>query len=434
MKNLTTPSPDNSRPIRIALLGQTGSGKSSLVNALAGQTVTAVSDVRPGTQLAVEARATGPTGEKWSLIDLPGLGQSRAADLAHLAHIRTSLPEADLVLWLVRADARTLSVDAEALHALQAEDLIPPARLLVVISQADRIEPCRQWDVVRALPSPLQSEHLDARKAQVSAALGVASAHIICVAATEGWALDTLRQTMTQSLASAPLKTSGTGNKASSVRLRLESKRCEALTRLLADNGHSLLASRIQATHDSPTGALRTQDVQALIAALEDCGARMAQTQEALKASLKQRRRELAQSFDAVKAIAQELQETFNATMSLRGKARSSAQLAFPAQMNAALQPAFDALADRWDVPRFSLDWSHFELASFLSCTPGQPNFAIAMHLGQGLNDLLLPPALLAIDEQIWDLREARIAALAERQALQELLDKPVPTLAVARH
>lgn len=431
-----TPTAATPRPARIVLLGQTGAGKSSLCNALAGEARAAVSDVLPGTRAPAMLDAAGPDGERWQLIDLPGVGESRAADLAHTQTWRDALETAALVLWVLRADARALRIDADALSALRDEGRLAGKRLLVVLSQADRIEPCRQWDAVRALPSPLQLAHLAQRQQQVADALTVAPDDVLAVAAPQGWQLPELRAAMAARLA-APADdaaASTTARQAAglpAVRLRLPATRLETVLRLLQDNGEQALAQRVRALHERRGGALATADVLALRDALSACVQRMQHKQETLKHTLSQRKKALAQDLKAVKALAREQQQIWDETMKLSGRERRAAQLAFPAELNAALQPAFDALADRWDVPRFQLDWSHFSLGIFHHCNAGIPSLANASMLGQGVNDLLFPPALATLDNDIWDLREDCLAALVERAHLVELLDNPQPRLAL---
>nr|MDN1197076.1 hypothetical protein [Escherichia coli] len=45
------------------------------------------------------------------ITDLPGVGESRDRDAEYEALYRDILPELDLVLWLIKADDRALSVD-----------------------------------------------------------------------------------------------------------------------------------------------------------------------------------------------------------------------------------------------------------------------------------------------------------------------------------
>ncbi len=63
------------------------------------------------------------------------------------------LPELDLVLWLIKADDRALSVDEyfwrHILHGGHQQ-------VLFVVTQADKTEPCHEWDMAGIQPSPAQ--------------------------------------------------------------------------------------------------------------------------------------------------------------------------------------------------------------------------------------------------------------------------------------
>lgn len=57
---------------------------------------------------------------------------------------RDILPELDLVLWLIKADDRALSVDEYFWrHILHRGH----QRVLFVVMQADKTEPCHEWDM-----------------------------------------------------------------------------------------------------------------------------------------------------------------------------------------------------------------------------------------------------------------------------------------------
>ncbi|CTW50359.1 putative GTP-binding protein [Escherichia coli] len=94
----------------IGIMGKSGAGKSSLCNALFQGEVTPVSDVHAGTQEVRRFRLSGH-GHSMIITDLPGVGESRDRDAEYEALYRDILPELDLVLWLIKADDRALSVD-----------------------------------------------------------------------------------------------------------------------------------------------------------------------------------------------------------------------------------------------------------------------------------------------------------------------------------
>ncbi len=127
----------------IGIMGKSGAGKSSLCNALFQGEVTPVSDVYAGTREVQRFRLSGH-GHSMVITDLPGVGESRDRDAEYEALYRDILPELDLVLWLIKADDRALSVDEyfwrHILHRGHQQ-------VLFVVTQADKTEPCHEWDI-----------------------------------------------------------------------------------------------------------------------------------------------------------------------------------------------------------------------------------------------------------------------------------------------
>ncbi|WP_410706566.1 GTPase family protein [Citrobacter braakii] len=122
----------------IGIMGKTGSGKSSLCNALFAGEVSPVNDVSACTREPLRFRLQ--VGERcMTLVDLPGVGESEKRDAEYAALYRQQLPKLDLVLWLIKADDRALAVDEQFYHQIIGEQY--RHRVLFVISQADKIEP-----------------------------------------------------------------------------------------------------------------------------------------------------------------------------------------------------------------------------------------------------------------------------------------------------
>lgn len=140
----------------IGIMGKSGAGKSSLCNALFQGEVTPVSDVHAGTREVRRFRLSGH-GHSMVITDLPGVGESRDRDAEYEALYRDILPELDLVLWLIKADDRALSVDEyfwrHILHRGHQQ-------VLFVVTQADKTEPCHEWDMAGIQPSPAQAQNI----------------------------------------------------------------------------------------------------------------------------------------------------------------------------------------------------------------------------------------------------------------------------------
>jgi predicted GTPase len=140
-------------PLRILIAGQTGAGKSSLVNALA-QEVHAAVDALPATPgfAAYSLRREGfPSAH---LIDSRGLG---ATQEDRKALIEKAM-DCDLILWVVAAHRADRDIDLQAIAALRREQALRPNRrsapMLIVMTHIDRLRPVQEWsppyDVVNA--------------------------------------------------------------------------------------------------------------------------------------------------------------------------------------------------------------------------------------------------------------------------------------------
>ena len=122
----------------IGIMGKTGAGKSSLCNALFAGEISPVSDVVACTREPLRFRLQ--VGERFmTIVDLPGVGESESRDAEYATLYRQHLPRLDLVLWLIKADDRALSVDEHFYRQVIGKAY--RNKVLFVISQADKVEP-----------------------------------------------------------------------------------------------------------------------------------------------------------------------------------------------------------------------------------------------------------------------------------------------------
>ena len=134
-------------PVRVAVVGQENSGKSSLINALRGK-VEAEVDVLP---VAGQARvyAYSINGvELLHLVELPAVvsGNSKTDDLV------TELTESDIVIWVLKADQPARALDVN-LHERFMEHYLGKGTLqkkqpvlLGVLNHIDQLSSVSQWN------------------------------------------------------------------------------------------------------------------------------------------------------------------------------------------------------------------------------------------------------------------------------------------------
>ncbi|PWF51783.1 hypothetical protein BHT19_0012885 [[Kluyvera] intestini] len=190
----------------IGIIGKTGAGKSSLCNALFKGEVSAVSDVSACTREPLRLRIS--VGRySLTLVDLPGVGESLARDQEYRALYHEWLPWLDLVLWVMKADDRALSIDEQFYRQVIGE--AHRHKVLFVVNQADKIEPCHEWDLLTGSPSAMQYLNIQSRLIDIGKLFSPA-APVVAISARTGWGLTAMAEAMMKHLpaqAGSPVST-----------------------------------------------------------------------------------------------------------------------------------------------------------------------------------------------------------------------------------
>jgi uncharacterized protein (DUF697 family) len=150
---------EKSRPPILYLIGRSGHGKSSLINALANKPVAEVGHVRPTT-----ARSTPHTIEfpelysTWQVIDSRGIFESTRAEGAvakdAIEVLRQDIAsyKPDIILHVIAArEARSMSHDLKVIRDVGqllhgSMGVVPP--IVVVLTQTDLLDPPREWPLM----------------------------------------------------------------------------------------------------------------------------------------------------------------------------------------------------------------------------------------------------------------------------------------------
>jgi uncharacterized protein len=132
------------RPFIVSVMGQTGTGKSSLINALFN-TKLKTDPVRPCTKEIERIILKSDTGYELWFYDLPGIGESEKTDIKYIETYREMLIKSDVVLWTLHSDNRSVLFDLEMLYKILGDDTTDQAKLMskiiFVLTKVDLITP-----------------------------------------------------------------------------------------------------------------------------------------------------------------------------------------------------------------------------------------------------------------------------------------------------
>lgn len=158
-------------PLDVLLVGGTGTGKSSTLNALFTSTVAKVGDgVDPETQQV----SSHSLHDYLRFHDSAGLGDGKENDLKHAKNITWELQRTcntdyhfmDLAMVILDGGSRDLGTAFQLLESVVLKS-IEPKRVIVAINQADMAMKGRHWNYQIHKPEPTLIEFLDEKAISV---------------------------------------------------------------------------------------------------------------------------------------------------------------------------------------------------------------------------------------------------------------------------
>ena len=172
-------------PVRIVLVGQVSAGKSSLVNALARETRSAVGPL-PTTARVAEYRLELAGRPAVSLVDMPGLEDGGETEFLE------QVARADLVVWVASATQPARDADRRALDAVRAWASAQLARrappIVIALTHIDELRPAAEWTPPYDIATPASPKARSIRAAvdSVAKVLGVSVSAMVPVAMPPG--------------------------------------------------------------------------------------------------------------------------------------------------------------------------------------------------------------------------------------------------------
>ncbi|MFM2660956.1 GTPase [Vibrio chagasii] len=145
-------------PVRIVLVGQTSSGKSSIINALKEEMVAEV-DVLPSTDSATVYNAFVDDNDV-RVVDLQGLDGNAKTEAVMLKE----MTQADVVLWVLKANQSARELDKQLKDKFDAfyDDPKNISRkqpiVITVVNQVDRLKPAEEWQPPYDLDNPTSAK------------------------------------------------------------------------------------------------------------------------------------------------------------------------------------------------------------------------------------------------------------------------------------
>jgi small GTP-binding protein len=179
--------------IQAMFIGKTGYGKSTTLNKLCGKDYFQTDAIKSCTKtlFSAEYKIYDRKNYYFSLCDLPGVGESNKVDKQYTKWYAEMLIKSHCLVYVLRADQRDFSVDAQILGPI-LENAEQKKKVLIVVNYCDKIEPFSRS--VPFIPSKEQLANIKTKTTEIQKVFAIPAKSILFYSATEGYNLNKLVQ------------------------------------------------------------------------------------------------------------------------------------------------------------------------------------------------------------------------------------------------
>lgn len=154
------------KPFSIGVMGKSGAGKSSFVNSLCQGYVCETGGVGGCTREIQKIQAK--LGEMdIHIYDFPGIAENKQWNKSYWDSYVPYLDKLDLIFWVIKIDDRAVLEDEKFYNEYIQSDVHIREKFAVIVSQADKASPSREWDRRNFEPSSEQKENILANKYRI---------------------------------------------------------------------------------------------------------------------------------------------------------------------------------------------------------------------------------------------------------------------------
>ncbi|EER45886.1 putative small GTP-binding domain protein [Actinobacillus minor NM305] len=164
---------------RIGVMGKSGAGKSSLINAIVGKQVCKTGGVG-GCTRTFQEEVISMGNRSLIFMDLPGVAESQARNTEYTQLYQKKIADLDLILWVIKVDDRA-NKDDEAFYNWLTKQY-KKEQILFVLSQCDKAEPSRSFDYKSFKPSLEQQHTINQNHLRISSDFSVPADDVVPVA------------------------------------------------------------------------------------------------------------------------------------------------------------------------------------------------------------------------------------------------------------